>query len=220
MHIARRQRPAVTVQGPGLLSTGGNSVHSSGELPDAVRGFPHHAGGAFGSMAFTGMRTGSLTLSTLSRPTGHLGSGQSAGSPGAATSEFGRSGGGPLQQSQSVPATPTMLMNAAPLVLRPAGGSQTPLHCGTTHTAPAPLCCRPLASGTSSGEAAQQGSSLTERPQTPAAAAAAGTRPGVEPAAGDHRTKRMRGPSHMDRNEQHLSDAEAEPCTSLLAASA
>ena len=206
--IARRQRPAVTVQGPGLLSTGGNSVHSSGELPDAVRGFPHHAGGAFGSMAFTGMRTGSLTLSTLSRPTGHLGSGQSAGSPGAATSEFGRSGGGPLQQSQSVPATPTMLLNGA---AGPATGGRfadTAALRDNSHSASAPVL--PTApSGTSSGEAAQQGSSLTERPD-PSAAAAAGTRPGVEPAAGAHGADA--GAEPQDRNEQHPSDAEAGPC--------
>ena len=195
----------MATQGPGLHPTGGNSVHSSGELPEAVRGFPHHAGGAFGSMAFTGMRTGSLTLSTLSRPTGHLGSGQSAGSPGAAASEFGRSAG-PLQQSQSVPATPTMLMtNSA----GPATGGQFPDAAALrdSHSASAPVL--PTApSGTSSGEQAQQGSPSSQ-PPGPATAAPAGPHRGNEPAAGGRGADP--GAELRDCDERHPGAAQAEP---------
>jgi len=183
----------VLVQGSALHSIGGNSVHSSGELPEAVRGFPHHAGGAFGSMAFTGMRTGSLTLSTLSRPTGHLGSGQSVGSPGAANVEFGRSGG-PLQQSQSVPATPTMLLNSA---AGPAASErfEEPTALRDSHSAPV-LPTAP--SGTSSGEQPRQGSSPSQTPS-----------PAAGPAAGDHGADV--GAEPHARKEQHPDAAQAEP---------
>jgi hypothetical protein len=89
-----------------------------------VAGFGGRGGGpVFGTTPFTHVRTGSLTLSTLSRGAGQFGSGHSAGAPGGVAQALGAAGWGgsadpgrptgPPQHSQSMPATPTLLMDSA-----------------------------------------------------------------------------------------------------------
>ena len=165
-------------------------------------------------MAFTGMRTGSLTLSTLSRPTGHLGSGHSAGSPGGVAHGVGTSGWGPpsdlgrsmgaLQQSQSVPATPTMLMGS---VARAAGGApfEDAAAARDSHSASAPVLPN-AASGSPAGQQTQQ-ASPSDGASSPEAPAMAPARE-AEPAAGQSGAHADTEP--QDRHEQPSSDAAAE----------
>ena len=182
-------------------------------MPEPVRS--NFAGGGFGSMAFTSMRPGNQMLSTLSRPTGHLGSGRTAGSPAGVAQAHSVPGwghvpdsgkaAGPLQQSRSVPTTPTMLMDTAG---GPATGGQFAEAAGvreSPHSASAPVL--PTAPPVSSpGLQTQEGSRLGGY-SSPAAPTVADPQE-AEPAAGHHGAGCAAEPS--DHSGELSDDAHAE----------
>ena len=172
------------------MPPGSTSIHSSGELPEAVPGFGVRGGGhAFGAAPHSHVRTGSLTLSTLSRQAGHFGSGHSAGAPGGVSQALGVAGWGasgdlgsrptgPPQHSQSVPATPTMLMDSASGV---AAGGRFAALAGARESASAPLL--PTAS---SGAHQPREASSADGVTGPSATAVSHAR--VDTAAGEDRS--------------------------------
>ena len=199
---------AVIVQMPGIQPAGGTSVHSSGELPEGTASFNIRGGGpVLGASPFTHVRTGSVTLSTLSRGAGQFGSGHSTGVPGGMGQALGAAGWGastdagrptgPPQHSQSVPATPIMLMDSASGV---AAGGRFAVSAAEreTHSASAPV----LPTGSSSGHQPHE-VSCADGSTSPSAPAASQSETG--PAAGELR----RG-----------SDSDADPHTAATTATA